>query len=111
MEKIIFENKVVRCYFKSSNGRDLSPETSARIANTVTESRKEIEQKDLEIKALNFELAGKEQKMLELIDSIETIALNSEEDVYAEEPQSNALAVITLCVLSVILGVVIGVNF
>ncbi len=111
MEKIIFENKVVRCYFKSSNGRDLSPERSERIANTITESRKEIEQKDLEIQALNFELAGKEQKMLELIDSIESMALKSTEEVDTEAPNGSGLAVAILCVISVILGMVIGFNF
>ena len=111
MEKIIFENKVVRCYFKSSNGRELSPETSARITNTITESRKEIEQKDLEIQALNFELAGKEQKMLELIDSIESIALKSTEEDDAETPQDSGLAVAILCIIAAILGVTIGVNF
>lgn len=111
MQKIIFEDKVVRCYFKSSNGRDLSPEVSARIANTITESRKEIEQKDLEIQALNFELTGKEQKMLELMDSIENLALNANEEVDTEATRGSALAVTILCVISIILGIIMGVNF
>lgn len=113
MQKIIFEDKVVRCYFKSSNGRELSPETSARIANTITESRKEIEQKDLEIQALNFELAGKEQKLLEVMDSIESLALNSETDseIDTEAPSGSGVAIAIIAIISTILGIIIGVQF
>jgi len=110
MQKIIFEDKVVRCYFKSSNGRDLSPETSARIANTITESRKEIEQKDLEIQALNLELTGKEHQVLKLKDELHDAGLN-EVVIDTEAPRGSAVAVTILCVIATILGIVIGVNF
>lgn len=113
MQKIIFEDKVVRCYFKSSNGRDLSPEVSARIANTITESRKEIEQKDLEIQALNFELTGKEQKVLELQDVIENAAneaVKTSEFEY-EAPSGIGVALALIAIISAIVGIVIGYNF
>lgn len=111
MEKIIFEDKVVRCYFKSSNGRDLSPETSARIANTITESRKEIEQKDLEIQALNFELTGKEQQVLDLKDAIEKAVLAAEEETETEVTSGVGFALAIIAIISTILGIIIGVNF
>jgi len=110
MEKIIFEDKVVRCYFKSSNGRDLSPETSARIANTITESRKEIEQKDLEIQALNLELTGKEHQVLKLKDELHDAGLN-EVVIDTEAPRGVGFALAIIAIISTILGIVIGVNF
>lgn len=111
MNKIIFEDKVVRCYFKSSNGRDLSPEVSARIANTITESRKEIEQKDLEIEALNFELTGKEQQVLDLKDAIEKAALSIDGDKEPEVTSGVGFALAIIAIISTILGIVIGYNF